>query len=86
MTVRDSVFSTGFCFFYWAHWKDIEEQKEQYQWNRNDFGGFQPKALFIEAPKYANLKREVLANAANKVSARAYEKAVRKATKMSVTK
>eukprot|EP01084_Bolivina_argentea_P318559 552471_1 len=53
-----SVFSTGFCWFYWEYYKDLETVTHL-QGNENDYGGYLPKELYVE-PKYANYKEELL--------------------------
>ena len=85
--MRSAEFSTGFCFFYWPYWAD--KGQEAGLWNpnnRNDFGGFEPKALFIAAPKFADLKSEILSNKRNEVGIAEFEKALFKARRMSATK
>ena len=72
-TVRSSQCSTGFCFFYWRWWEDKQEYDEEDFDNRNDYGGFKANQLFIKAPKYKDLKQEIVSNTLNEVTVAEYE-------------
>ena len=58
--VNQLCFDIGFRFYYWNHYKDIDQtyQIDQHDDNQNDHGGYSPSDLFIKR-KYRNLKEEV---------------------------
>ena len=56
-------FDFGFRFYYHTHYKNVDEnyQHRQHQRNYNDHGGYTPSELYIEA-KYKSLKDELINN------------------------
>eukprot|EP01084_Bolivina_argentea_P201566 344535_1 len=58
IALSGSSFSTGFCWFYWEHYRNIKKLPHG-TWNINDFGGYDICDLFIEK-KYSDYKTELL--------------------------
>eukprot|EP01084_Bolivina_argentea_P207188 353548_1 len=55
-----NVFSIGFRFYYWNHYKTSKEEIQSID-NINDHSGYQPHKLFV-GKKYSSLRVEILNN------------------------
>eukprot|EP01084_Bolivina_argentea_P308050 532551_1 len=62
-TIKTASFSTGLVFWYWSWYLQETNQKifedQQAYWNKNDFGGYKLRQLFI-SKRYDSIKSEVL--------------------------
>ena len=58
--VRSSSFNIGFTFYYWDHYRNMDEFDGNVKYrNIYDHGGYTPKQLFVP-PKYDSFKKELL--------------------------
>eukprot|EP01084_Bolivina_argentea_P083523 151214_1 len=60
----EDAFSTGFVFWYWKHWKNVNEntikqRRHELLGENTDFGGYSIRELFVEK-YFGSLKQEVL--------------------------
>lgn len=64
-TLKHSSFSTGFSFFYWPYFKEMDKQKmlkykeQELVWNINDLSGYSVNELYV-APIHNNFKSEIM--------------------------
>eukprot|EP01084_Bolivina_argentea_P210762 358630_1 len=63
MNVGSAAFSTGFVYWYWTYYKDIDDEQNRQQTGLfdydNDFGGYSVRQLFV-TQKFDSLKSEIL--------------------------
>eukprot|EP01084_Bolivina_argentea_P062115 113577_1 len=64
---QSSLFSIGYCFYYWKHYKNKAFLNKQHFANRDDHLGHIESTLFINK-KYLSFKEELLNNLQHKIS------------------